>query len=106
MIWMNLISIPIEKGIAGEENSLTEKDVCQSVISSQRLDKFFSLEVPEDIRNDKRRLKVWNANVSRFKQHYYGYCHSVCGENLSWNAHQERWESFERKLTGKYCLHH
>lgn len=25
MIWMNLISIPIEKGIAGEENSLTEK---------------------------------------------------------------------------------
>ncbi|KAL2930262.1 putative DNA-directed RNA polymerase [Bienertia sinuspersici] len=74
----NLVLHAKDYGKDVDVQALQETSFSEMVVSKDLIDKLFLDILPEHIKNYKQRLKVWNANVSRFKTYYYGYPHSVC----------------------------
>lgn len=76
------------------------------VFSPQMIDQCLEFNIPEKLRNDTRRLKVWKSNVSRLQTYYNNYCSYVCEGKMKWVNHVKKWEAFKNNLGGGYCIHH
>lgn len=75
------------------------------VIPHKMIDDYLAFNIPDNFKNDKRRLKVWEKNVSRLKTYYFMYIKNVTGGSNLWEDHQENWDKFKKQLDGKYCIH-
>nr|CBL54114.1 hypothetical protein [Beta vulgaris subsp. maritima] len=112
-IYENLVRLAKDRGDDKEILGLEEKRFTEMVLTEDLIDQLFACILPETIKMDKEKLKVWRANISRFKTFYFGYTRFVCGEDpssgskdMKWNDHVIKWEKFSSRLNGQYCLHH
>ena len=94
--------LPVIKENQKHEYDINSDDYIPRVFSAKTLDDFLYLNIPDNFKDDKRRLKVWNTNVSRLKDYY---AKNVCGEKKRWDDHVKKWTQFEMKLSGNYCIH-
>lgn len=79
------------------------------VFTSKMIEQCLERNIPEKIRNNSRKLKVWNNNVERLRAYYRKYCGYVCNlgdGKVKWKNHVIKWESFKNSLKGKFCIHH
>lgn len=99
-LFMNLI----EPNLGLNEKKLDIHTFNNKVIPIAILDRFLSEDQipPSEIKNKKGWIKI----IRRIKECYYLYCRAVCGREVKYSKHEEKWIQFRSKLKGKYCVHH
>lgn len=109
----NIIRLALQNGLDKNKLGVNIEQFPYIVLTEECIDTLFNCILPETFKNKKEKLKVWNANVSRFKTYYFGYVRTVCCEDprsgsvdMKWDNHEIKWEQFMSKIDGQYCVHY
>jgi len=86
-IYMNVI-IPVLS-----PNDEYHESFCNSIITESKLFKYLMFNVPENLTMSQR--ATWLEKIDMIVKSYITYTNLVCDDEISWDSHIKRWNSFQ-----------